>query len=301
MKGSINEYAKLGLVHHLLYPECVTDLDYHADTLDEFIKRNDIEALDCCIPYGQERRERLIEHVRNCGKDVAYALHLFPLRKISLATLDPQEQAFSRLVISDQIKMAMAVGAAGFVFSSGADIPEHREEARKCFKDFCRWLCKRLKPYGITALLEPFDRDVDKRFLYGPIDECVALMEDLGKDFDNIGIELDIAHLPLMSEDFEYAIKTASKHIKRVHLGNCILKNKHNPLYGDKHPPIGIEEGEIDVAELALVLKYLLEIGYLGKEKRNPMLFEITTFPGKSVNYTVNDNINRIYEAWKLV
>ena len=301
MKDNITEYAKLGLVHQLLYPKCVTDPDYHVDTLNEFVKRDDIEALDCCIPYGQERRNQLIQNVRNCGKDVAYAMHLFPLRKISLASLDPQEQALSRLVIKDQIDMAAAIGAKGFVFPSGADIPENRPKARACFKEFCKWFCAALKPYGITALLEPFDREIDKKFLYGPIDDCVALIEELSRDFDNIGIELDVAHLPLMSEDFEYAIKTTAKYTKRVHLGNCVLQNKNNPLYGDMHPPIGIEEGEIDIPELALILRTFLETGYLEKEKRKPLLLEITPFPGKSIEYTVNDNFKRLNEAWKLV
>jgi len=301
MKDNIREYAKLGLVHHLLYPKCTTDPDYHVDTLEEFIKRKDIEALDCCIPYGDERRKLLLTKVRNCGKDVAYALHLFPNRKISLSSLDPQEQAISRLVIQDQIDMAAAVGATGFVFPSGADIPDDRHKAKESFKNFCIWFCAALKHHEITALLEPFDREIDKKFLYGPINECVELMDALSKEVDNIGLELDIAHLPLMFEDFSHAIKTSAKYIKRVHMGNCIMKNKNNPLYGDMHPPIGIKEGEIDIPELGLILQNLLEVGYLGKKKRNPLIFEMTPFPGKEVEYTISDTMMRLDEAWRLV
>jgi len=301
MKENIKEYATIGLVHHLLYPKCTIDQDYHVSTLEEFIKRTDIETLDCCVPYGDERRERLIKQLKNCGKEIGYALHLFPSRKISLSSLDPQEQAITRLVIKDQIQMAAAVGATGFVFVSGADVPDNRPKARECFKDFCRWFCAELKPYGITALLELFDREIDKKYLYGPIDECVELMDELSKEVDNIGIELDVAHLPLMGEDFTYAIKATGKYIKRVHLGNCVLKDKSHPLYGDMHPPMGFEGGEIDVPELVTILKALLEVGYLSKNKRNPLILEMTPFPGKTVEYTIAESFRRLDEAWALV
>lgn len=51
MKKDIREYARIGLVHHMLYPECKKDPDYHVETLLEFIKRKDIETFDCYIPY----------------------------------------------------------------------------------------------------------------------------------------------------------------------------------------------------------------------------------------------------------
>ena len=126
-------------------------------------------------------------------------------------------------------------------------------------------------------------------------------MDYLSKTEDNIGIELDVAHIPLMYDDFSYAIKASEKYIKRVHLGNCILKNKDNSLYGDMHPPIGIEGGEIDIPELGLILQNLLEIEYISKKKRNPLVLEMIPFPGKSVEYTITDSMARLEKAWKLV
>lgn len=301
MKENIREYAKLGLVHHMLYPACTVDPDYHVQTLTEFLKRTDIEALDCCLPYGEERRQALIPLAKSCGKDVSYALHLFPCRKISLSSLDFQEQSLARLVIKDQIDMAAAIGATGFVYVSGADVPENRPAAREAFKDFTRWFCGELKPHGITALLEPFDRTIDKKYLYGPIDDCVALMEEISRDYDNIGIELDVAHLPLMFEDFESSIRRCGAFIKRVHLGNCVLKDTSHPLYGDKHPPMGFEGGEIDEPQLTRILSALLEAGFLSKEDRKPLILEMTPFPGKTPEYTVERSMELLESAWAKV
>jgi len=301
LKEDIREYARIGLVHHMLYPECTKDPDFHVETILEFIQRKDIESFDCYIPYGEKRRRKLIDRIKNCGKEVVYSLHVFPSRKISLASLDPQEQGITRVVIKDQINLAAAIGATGFVFVSGADLPESRGEAKKCFADFCKWFCSELKPHGIDALLEPFDRVIDKKFLLGPIDECVGFLDSLSTEVNNIGFELDFAHLPLMGDNFEYSIFKTAPYLKRIHLGNCVLRNKNNPLYGDKHPPIGVEEGEIDIPELIVILRSLLKIGYLNKSRRGALILEMIPFPGKSVEYTIADSFERLIKAWEAV
>ena len=300
---NIEKYAKLGLVHHLLYPKCTSDRAHHVVTLSDFVKRDDIEALDCCIPYGEAHRTSgIIEKVRNCGKDVAYALHLFPARKISLSSLDIQEREITKLILKDQIDMAAAIGATGFVFVSGADVPENRPAARDAFKAFCRWFCRELKKHNIDALLEPFDRTIDKKFLYGPIDDCVELMKDLHSEgITNIGIELDMAHLPLMFEDFESSIERCAPYLKRIHLGNCVLQDKNHPLYGDQHPPMGLPGGEIDTPELVRILRKLYEVGYLDENDRKPLIMEMQPFPGETVEYTVAETYKRLHAAWEQV
>lgn len=301
MKEDIRKYAKIGLVHHMLYPECTKDPDYHLETLLNFIRRKDIESFDCYIPYGEKRRRKLIYKLRYCGKEIVYTLHVFPSKKISLGSLDPQEQGLSKIVVQDQINLAVAIKATGFIFSSGIDLAENRDDAKKCFKDFCRWFYLKLKPHGIDALFEPFDRNIDKKFLLGPIDECIEFLDSLNNQGINIGFELDFAHLPLMAADFKYSISKTAPYLKRIHLGNCILKNRNSALYGDKHPPIGIDGGEIDIPELIVILRSLLKIGYLNKNIRGALIFEMTPFPGKSVEYTIADSFERLEKAWKKV
>ncbi len=302
MNGNIRDYAKLGLVHHMLYQNCVNNPAYHADTLKEFSARTDIETFDFCVPYAEPWRSKAIETVKQCGKESAYALHLFPARKISLGSLDLTERELTKIVIRDQIEQAVKGSAKRFVFVSGADNPEHRAEAQERFYEFCLWFCGELAPHGITALLEPFDRTVDKKFLYGSIDECVELVDRVRMIHNNIGIELDIAHLPLMGEDIRESILKCSDRIKRVHLGNCVLKDQCCPLYGDMHPPMGIDGGEICERELATALKALFEIGYLDKTKRNPLVLEMRPLDGEtSIERTIADSFALLDRAWVAV
>jgi len=303
MKDDIRQYARLGLVHHMLYPRCMEDADDHVETLAAFVRRTDIETFDCCLPYGRQRRAKLIPLIRNCGKsDIAFAIHLYPLRKLFLSSTTPHEQAQVRMIMEDMVEQAAAIGATGFVFGSGGPSPaQATEQTYAAFRDLCRWLCGRLAPHGITALLEPFDTDVDKKFLYGSTADCVKLIESLRPAVNNFGIELDIAHLPLMGEDFASAIRTVAPYLKRVHLGNCVLKDKDHPLYGDFHPPIGFEGGEVDVPQIIEILGALLEVGFLSKHKRGALLIEMTPWPGKTVEQTVQDGFDRLQRAWAAI
>jgi sugar phosphate isomerase/epimerase len=299
MKDDIRSYATLGLVHHLLYPECVNDPDLHTATLETFIHRDDMETFDCCLPYGSERRKRLADAIQNSIKEVVYTTHLFPLRKISLASTSPAEQGLSRVVLRDQIDVATEIGAVGFIFASGADVPEaERPAARLAFADFCRWFCGELKPHNLVALLEPFDRTFDKKYLYGPTSECVELIRSLRPEVDNLGIELDFAHLPLMGETFAEAVRTVGPYLHRAHLGNCVCRDPNHPFYGDKHPPIGIEGGEIDVPQLVEILRALLDSGYLNRGRRGALVLEMQPFPGKTPDETVADAMARLRAAW---
>jgi len=302
MKQDLRQYAQIGLVHHLLYPRCVSDPDYHVRTLEHFVRTFEFDTYECCVPYFHEGRERLIELLRSAGRRPIYAAHLFPLRKISLGSTCPQEQAITRLAMANQIEAAVAIGVEGIVFTSGADAPDgRRAEAQDAFRDFCRWFCGELRLHGMTAMLEPFDRTKDKRFLYGPTGECVALIESLAGEVDNLAIELDIAHLPLMGESFREAIDTTAPHLRRVHLGNCVLKDPADPRYGDTHPPIGYPGGEIDVPQLVEALRRLLEVGYLAEGRAGDVVLEVQPLAGRSPEETVADSLRKLHEAWGLV
>ncbi len=301
MQEDLQEYARLGLVHHMLYPACMDDPDDHVRTLTAFVRRPDMETFDCCLPYGRERREKLIPRVRDSGKShVVFATHLFPLRKLGFGSPAPAEQAQIRMIVTDMIEQAVAVGASGFIFASGGPPPSDATPAHfSAFRDFCSWLCGELYPHGITAMLEPFDTAVDKCFLYGSSEDCVALIESLRPAVDNLAIELDLAHVPLMDETFEHAIRTCGPYLARVHLGNCVLRDRTHPRYGDTHPPIGYAGGEIDVPEVTVILRCLLEAGFLNREKRGDLVMEMTPWPGLTVEETVAESFLRVKRAWR--
>jgi sugar phosphate isomerase/epimerase len=301
MNEALSSFARLGLVHHMLYAKSLQDPREHARTLYAMSHRDDIETFDCCLPYDRKLRRELAQAVRDSGKkNVVFATHMFPLRKLSFCSTNCNEQAQARMIVADMVEQAALMGATGFIFASGGPRPGEATPAHyEAFAGFCRWLCAELKPHGITALLEPFDMDFDKCFLMGSTRRCVELLESL--DVDNIGIELDYAHLPLMGEEFREATLTVAPWLKRVHLGNCVMRDESDPFYGDNHPPIGYPGGEIDTPQLVEILSLLQEIGFLSKGKRGDLVVELNPFPGRSEDDSVADNFKRVEDAWKQV
>lgn len=302
MKQDLREFAKLGFAHFMLWPTCVADSNQLTRTLAQFVQRGDLEALDCCLPFGHDNRQDLARLIRDANLEVVYAPHVFPTTKIAMSSPADNEQALVRLAMEDQIEAAASIGATGMIIVSGPDVAAaERPRARQAFADLCCWICGKIKPYGMTAMIEPFDRDFDKRFLYGPTAECVELIESLAPEVDNLGIQLDMAHVPLMGETFEQAIRTVALHLQHVHLGNCVMENTSDPFYGDRHPPIGYEGGVIDVPQVAEILSLLLDTGYLDETERGVLIIEAQPFPGLTVDQTIEDNLQRVHQAWRMV
>ncbi len=300
MKENLKDYAKIGLVYHLLYPDCAEDPLYHIKTLTEFINIYDIETFDTIMPFNRKYRKQLEPILKNCGKEIVFNNHLSLLKKIDISSDSYVDYEIALLVFKDQISVAGSIGAKGYLFTSGSNVDKKRRKAAiKKFKDFCRWFCSRLSKYRIVAMIEPFDTDVDKKFLIGPTEECAEVIDSLG--IENLGIELDFAHVPLLRESFYGAVKNTHKFLKRVHLGNCVLKNSDSKWYGDKHPPIGIEGGEINTEEVAGILSALLKFGYLNKKTRNPLVLEIRPFDNMSQAESVADNLKKIEQAWQMI
>jgi sugar phosphate isomerase/epimerase len=109
---------------------------------------------------------------------------------------------------------------------------------------------------------------------------------------------LDLSHLPMQRETPDFALKTAREYLVHAHIGNCVIKDKKHPAYGDKHPAFGITGGENDVEELKLFLKALLDIGYIGEGKQNIVAFEVKPMLGESSEAVVANAKRTLMEAW---
>ena len=300
--SSLNSVARLGVVHHLLYLDTMANPAAHARTLRELIERPDIETLDCCLPAEGWQRTELIQAIRRSGKtNLCVAPFHFPIRKLSFASVTEAEQRQVRSLLAESLRDAAEMGAMYFLVGSGGPpAGEARPEHSRALRDFFGWLCAELKPAGITVLLEPFDVEMDKCFMLGPTLKCAEFVAAVAAEYDNVGIELDFAHLPLLREDFASAIHAVRPWLKRVHVGNCLIKNREDRFYGDNHPPIGYPDGEIDTPQVAEILRLLHEVGYLNETNRGDVILEIQPFPGKSVEASLADNFARLETAWEL-
>src|SRR5207237_3220707 len=160
---------------------------------------------------------------------------------------------------------AYEMGAIGVAFLSGADPgPERRKEATDLLADSLNQICAYASSKGpIKVVLETFDRNIDKKALIGPNAEGASLSEKIRQKHSNFGLMLDLSHLPLQHESSDQALKVARQHLVHAHMGNCVMRDKSHPAYGDNHPRFRIPGGGDDVTQWGQYMLVLLRTGFV--------------------------------------
>lgn len=178
------------------------------------------------------------------------------------SSIDEQTRRKAVDALSQAIRKAAERGIKKVGFSSGADPgPENREAAKDSLIKSLKELAALSTRYGVSLILETFDREWDKRQLIGPIREAVAVIEEARQEYNNIGLLWDLSHAPMLGE-IPSDIKIAKDYLAHIHIG-CTKKLPDGKLM-DWHPGFyrpGAINGVEDVSHL---LKVLDEIEYKG-------------------------------------
>ncbi|MBI4244181.1 MAG: sugar phosphate isomerase/epimerase [Planctomycetes bacterium] len=263
----------------------------------------EFEAVDLFLCLEEKRLERESEIVRNSQKEVIYNYPLF-LGKGGLNPNSPDVDVHKATLHAalTHLETARAVGARRIVVASGPDPGSmNRETARHWFAKYLQELSIAAQP-DIEVLVEPFDRSIGKNLLIGPTREAVELVNQMRSiGIYNLGVMVDMGHIPLLDESFQEAITLSAPCLGHVHLGNCVKADPDNPYYGDFHPPLGIEGGENDVEELAEFLNILIKIGYLNQKIRPTVTFEMLPYPNLDAEASVVIFLKKLEEAWGMV
>jgi sugar phosphate isomerase/epimerase len=276
---TIKKFIIMGINHQFIYPEALSDAGAHTRTLEKIVRDDNFEALDFWISAETPNREKEISIVRNSGKFLNYNIGDRRGEKIVIpASPDSGEQEYALETMKREIDMALECGAKKIIFGSGPDFPGDRAEAKKRLSGFILEAFKRV-PQEITIAMEPTDRDLDKHFLFGPFKESAAFAEDLRRQgMKNFTLLVDMGHIPLLDISIEEALDETAPYIGHIHLGNCLIKDKSHPLYGDKHVPWDFPGGEYGENDAAVFIKKLFQIGYINNKERNTVSFEMRPF-----------------------
>lgn len=269
--------AVLGVNHQFLYPEAINDAAYHTESLKKAASLELIDALDCWVWRGQRAREE-IAILRSSGKVINYNIGdrsgekpCFP------GSPEKADRIYTYDTLMREIEYALAVGSKKIVFASGADLPEDRAGAKERLAELIVLIARQI-PKDVILALEPTDRDVDKHFLLGPLGETVSFIKAVRRHAPNLGLLLDMCHVPLMHETLESAMEKAEDTLVHVHLGNCMIKDATDPFYGDKHIPWGYSGAEYGEDEAVQFLEMLKKSGYFDK-KGATVSFEMRPYP----------------------
>jgi sugar phosphate isomerase/epimerase len=295
MKDSLHSYMKVGIVQAMAFPETDTVEAIKKIAEDEFFG-----AIEIASPP---------ENIRDNVKGILESSHLVVgyvgqatllNQKLDLNSLVPQQREAAITQMKAAIDEAYYLGARLLAVLSGpAPSREKFEQAREILVDSLSQLCGYAQSKGSLGIaMEIFDREYDKKLLIGPTSEAVQVAKEVKRQYANFGLMIDLSHLPLLKETADHAVKLAADCLTHTHIGNCVLKDKNHPAYGDKHPPFGLSVGENDVEEVRLFLKALLETGYIGEGKQNVVAFEVKPLSGQSPEIVVANAKRTLMEAW---
>jgi len=307
MAEPIESHARVGVVHFAAYPQCAGGEGPILESLariaeDEFFGAVEVTAIS--DPAVRREARALLD---GSHMDVIFGCQPAILgHKLSLSALDRAEQERAIAACRELIDQAYELGARILMVMSGPDPGERdRAPAREAFADALKQLCRhaqeRAEEYILAISVETFDRDVDKKCLIGPTHEAAGIVEAVKAECSNIGLTLDLSHQPLIGEPIGEMLVEAADSLIHAHFGNCVLRDRAHPLYGDHHPPFGIPSGENDVEELRLFLEALIYSGYFAKSVPTgmPVLsMEIRPAAGQRPEVVIANGKRTLREAW---
>ena len=303
MTESIHRYAKIGLIHFMAYPSTMKGEGPIEETIRKISVDDYFDAIEITWIKEGETRKRVKKMLESSHLTVVYGGQPRLLTTgQNINDLDESKRQIAVANLKEGIDEAYEMGAFGFGFLSGKYTEDKKEEAYQFLVKSTKEICGYAKAKGNLKIAhEVFDFDIDKCSLIGPVDLAKRYAEEISAEFDNFGLMVDLSHLPILHESARQSLIPVKDYIIHAHMGNCMMKDKNDPAYGDAHPRFGYPGGENDVEELVEYLKVLMEIGYLDPDKRRILSFEVKPVGDEDPDIVVANAKRVLNLAWAML
>jgi len=303
MIESIHKYAKIGLIHFMAYPTTMKGEGPIEETIRKIAVDDYFDAIEIATIKDTEVRARVKKMLVSSHLDVAYGGQPRLLSKgQNINDLDETKRQVAVENLKEGIDEAIEMGAVGFGFLSGKYTEEKKEEAYQALVKSTKEICAYAKSKGTIKIAhEVFDYDIDKCSLIGPVELAKKYAQEVCAEFDNFGLMVDLSHLPILHETSRQSLLPIKDYIIHAHMGNCYMRDKTDPAYGDAHPRFGYPGGENDVEELVEYLRVLLEIGYLNPANRRFLSFEVKPVGDEDSDIVIANAKRVLNLAWTKV
>jgi sugar phosphate isomerase/epimerase len=300
LNDSLHDYIKVGLVHFMAWPECMGGDGPHLESIATIANDPFFEVIEITRINDTDTRARVREMLSTAGMDVCFGAQPILLGgdlDLNHAVDEDRQRAVD--AVKAGIDEAQEMGIENIGLLSGrpdADTPAAIVRLVASLKELCGYAASR----GCNVVLETFDQvPFGKNCLIGPTHDAVEVSQAVRAEYPDFGLLLDLSHLPLIGETSEEAIGLASEHLVHVHIGNCAMDDPDHPAYGDNHPRFGAPGTRNDVPELTEFLAVLLDTGYLTRDVRKAISFEVKPMPGETAEFIIEHSKNALQEAWE--
>jgi len=302
MDTPIEAYMKLGIVHHMAFPELASGDGPWEETIRLIALDPFFNAIEITHIEDPEVREAVRKLISLAHMGLGYGAHPTILGQgLDINALEEDMRSRACAILKEQLDEAIQMGAESFGLLSGKDPgPERRSEAIealiKSLEELCAYSASKGGP---NVVAEVFDCEVDRCCLLGPSSLAKEVAQEVSKNHSNFGLLVDLSHIPLLKESPQQALAPVKEYLSGIHLGNAVVDPAY-PGYGDNHPIFGTPGGANDIPEVAEFLKTLLEIGFLDGERRPIVSFEIKPMEGQDPMVMIANAKRVLNQAWAM-
>jgi len=286
----------------MLYKEALKDQADVVASLGALVADPDLDAIEVTWINDKAMRAEAGALLRESQKTVAFGAQPVLLTQgLDLNHEDRWKRRDAVDAVKRVVEQAYELGAVGLAVLSGRDPgKEKRAAAKGLLVESLAEIATELRTQGdMRLVLESFDRKpFGKNCLVGPSAEAVEVSQRMRERFADFGLMIDLSHLPLLEETPDEAVGAVRDHLVHAHMGNCVMRRPDHPMYGDAHPPFGDPDGENGVEQLACYLRALLENGYLDKENRRVLSFEVCPYGEWTPETLLDQSKETLDAAW---
>ncbi|AEV29799.1 xylose isomerase-like enzyme [Sphaerochaeta pleomorpha str. Grapes] len=302
MDCDIKRYLKVGIIHHMAYPEAFSSEKTFEDTFLRVLEDPYFDVVETASTPWPSMKEKIRSWVDQAHMEVAFGAQGKTLSKnLNLNDLDPAERKKAVAAVKEGIDEAAEIGAFGLSFLSGHYEDKTIFQSMEVLIESCQILCEYAKQYSLPICLEAFDYSIDKKALIGPSLRAKALFDTVCLQYPSFGLLVDCSHIPMIGENLDDNLDPVVRYVRHAHMGNTYIKDPSNPAYGDNHPRFGFPQSENDADYLASYLKKLIAIGYLQKDKPMTVSFEVKPQKGELSSLVIANAKRTLADAWRKV
>jgi sugar phosphate isomerase/epimerase len=309
MVESWYQYMNVGTLHFMSFPDVGKGEGPITETLEKILQDDFFTAVEVTHIKDDKVREQVKKMLETSHVVSSFALHPVILsNKLNINALCEEERKKAVAVVKEGIEEAAYLGATGVSVLSGSHPGKGLEaEGMQKLLESLAELCDYSQRYHLGFELETFDFDVDKKCLIGPSDPAAAVAQKIRTKHPNFGLILDLSHIPLQYEQPKTAVRNCAPYTTHLHIGNCVLKDRNHPAYGDQHPRFGVNGGENDVEQLRKFFEALFEEGFLkndppAKVEDKPLIsFEVKPMAGENPGLVLANSKRVFKQAWALL
>ena len=300
MKTDLQHFMQVGIVHFMAFPEAMKGDGPISETVKKIVTDDFFSGIEVTRVNDPAERSKVASILESGRMTIGFGAQPILLsNKGDLNSFDPEKRQTAINLVKGAIDQAYELNAAKLGFLSGPKPEKDEDKALQLLTDSIIDLSQYARSKGNLVLsLETFDDETDKKCLIGSNQLAVEVAKEVRRVDPTFGLMLDLSHLPMQRETSRDALTIARDYINHAHIGNCYIKDKNDPAFGDQHPRFGYPGSENDVKELTEYLRVLLEIGYIGEGSRNVVAFEVKPVGNESSDVVIAQSKRTLIEAW---